>query len=395
MKIAIIGGSIAGCAVALLLKDKFDVTIFERSKDLKSRGAGITISKELLQTLISKDLLDKETMVYSSSTRSFYCQLPSKPDYGHCLWNQNISIVSLHWDTLFLNLRKRIPDKLYKNECRIIDVKLKDGESSQVILASGETQEFDLIIFADGSQSMGRKLISESSQLTYSGYVAWRGILDFDLIKDKSPFINNTPYYCFNNGHLLAYPVYHDDIKKLNWVLYEKLPIEDLDSLGQTTQIDFSETATTHLHQLANSKLPKAIAQIIINTKSPFMQKIVDVGVERLITKAGLLLGDSSVVLRPHVGSGASLAIQDALNLREQLDIYDNISQAIAQWEKHTLPNRLSTYALSKRMGDALVLNPSLWQGMDESKMDIWWEQIILGEKWYTTNEQVTPSYVV
>lgn len=88
-----------------------------------------------------------------------------------------------------------------------------------------------------------------------------------------------------------------------------------------------------------------------------------------------------------------SLAIQDALNLREQLDIYDDISQAIAQWEKCTLPNRLSTYELSKRMGDALVLNPSLWQGMNESKMDTWWEQIILREKWYTTNNQVAISY--
>jgi 2-polyprenyl-6-methoxyphenol hydroxylase-like FAD-dependent oxidoreductase len=387
LKIAIIGGSIAGCASALLLKDKFDVVVFERSKDLKSRGAGITISKELLQTLISKDLIDKETIVYSYSTRSFYYQLPSKPDYGHCFWNQNISTVSLHWDTLFLNLRKRLPDNLYKNECKIIDVKLNNGEFNQVILESGETHEFDLIIFADGSQSMGRNLISKSSQLAYSGYVAWRGTLDFDLIQDKSLFINNIPYYCFNNGHLLAYPVNHDGIKKLNWVFYEKLTIKDLDSIGQTTQLDFSETAKTHLHQLANSKLPRAIAQIIFNTKFPFLQKIVDVGVERLIGKRALLLGDASVVLRPHVGSGASLAIQDALKLREQLDICGDISQAIAQWEKCTLPNRLSTYELSKRMGDALVLDPNLWQDIDESKMDAWWEQIILDDKWYTTNE--------
>jgi 2,6-dihydroxypyridine 3-monooxygenase len=390
LKIAIIGGSIAGCALALLLKDKFDITVFERSKDLKSRGAGITISKELLQTLITKDLIDKETIGYSASTRSFYCQLPSKPDYGHCLWHQDISIVSLHWDTLFLNLRKRIPDKIYKNECRIVDVKLLNREPSQIVFESGETQEFDLVIFADGSQSIGRKLISEDSQLTYSGYVAWRGILDFDLIKDKSPFINNIPYYCFNNGHLLAYPVDYDGVKKLNWVFYEKLPIENLDSLGPTTQIDFSET--THLHQLANSKLPKEIAQIIINTKSPFMQKIVDVRVEKLVSKGALLLGDASVVLRPHVGSGASLAIQDALNLREQLDMYDDIYHAIAQWEKCTLPNRLSIYDLSKRMGDALVLNPALWQRMDEIEMDNWWEKIILGEEWYTSKNQATTS---
>jgi flavin-dependent dehydrogenase len=100
LKIAIIGGSIAGCAAALLLKDKFEVTVYERSNNLKSRGAGITLSKQLLDTLISKNLIDKETTAYSASARSFYCQLPSKPDYGHCIWHQEISIASLHWDTL-------------------------------------------------------------------------------------------------------------------------------------------------------------------------------------------------------------------------------------------------------------------------------------------------------
>ncbi len=393
MKIAIIGGSIAGCAAALLLKDKFDVTVFERSKNLKSRGAGITLSQELLQTLISKGLIDEETSGYSAETRSFYCQLPTKADYGHCIWRQDISIVGLHWDTLFLNLRKRLPDELYKNDCKIADVRLIDGKPGELVFESGDSQAFDLIIFADGAHSMGRKLISERSQLTYSGYVAWRGVIDFELIKDKSPFINNIPYYCFNNGHLLAYPVNHEGTKKLNWVFYEKLPEECLDVFGHTTQNNFSETATTHLHQLAKAKLPKTIACLMIKTESPFMQKIFDVGVERLVAQNALLLGDASVVLRPHVGSGASLAIQDALKLRELIDHHENISEAVMQWEECTLPKRLATYALSKRMGDALVLDPVLWLGMDQEKMDVWWEQIILGEQWYTTVKQTMPSY--
>ncbi|MBA2657161.1 MAG: monooxygenase [Tatlockia sp.] len=392
MKIAIIGGSIAGCALALLSKDKFDIRVFERSKDLKARGAGITMSKELFQTLLSKDMIDIETVSYSSSSRSFNCQLPNTPEYGNCLWHQNISIVSLHWDTLFSTLRKRIPDSLYKNECKIIDVKLKDGAPGEITFESGEIEEFDLIIFADGHQSLGRKLISERSQLTYSGYVAWRGVLDFQLIKDKTPFIDNMPYYCFNTGHLLAYPIHHDNIKKLNWVFYEKIPIENIEVLGQTSLIGFSETAKTHLQQLANSKLPSSIAQIVIDTKSPFMQKIEDVSVEKLTTKGALLLGDASVVLRPHVGNGASLAIQDALSLSEHLYNFNDFQEAVLHWENSILPNRLSTYALSKRMGDALVLKPVLWQGMNDTKMEAWWEQIILGEKWYTTNNQTTAS---
>lgn len=392
MKIAIIGGSIAGCALALLLKDAFDVTVFERSKELKSRGAGLTMPKELLQQLIAKGMIDQDIVTYPSSSRSFYCQHPSKPDYGHCIWHQDMSIVGVHWDTLFNNLRKRVPETLYKNGSFIIDVQINDNCTSQVTLESGETQDFDMVIFADGYHSLGRSIISVNSHLEYSGYVAWRGLIDFDLIKDKAPFINNIPYYCFNNGHLLAYPVHHDDTKKLNWVLYEQLEEEDLERLGNTTQLEFSELATKHLHQLALAKLPKAMAQLIIDTKAPFMQKIVDVSVERLVHKNSLLVGDASIVLRPHVGNGASLALQDALCLSEQLKTHEDFQQALAQWEKHTLPNRLSTYALSKRMANALVLNPVMWQGMDELKMKSWWEQIILGDKWYTTPPQNTAN---
>lgn len=54
MNIAVIGGSIAGCALALLLKDKFNITVYERTDNFQSRGAGITIPKELLTTLINK-----------------------------------------------------------------------------------------------------------------------------------------------------------------------------------------------------------------------------------------------------------------------------------------------------------------------------------------------------
>ncbi|MDR3442525.1 MAG: FAD-dependent monooxygenase [Legionella sp.] len=384
MKIAIIGGSIAGCALALLLKDKFDVTVFERSKNLISRGAGITMAKELLQNLISKGILDKDTPNHSATSRSFYCQLPSKPDYGHCLWRQDISVISLHWDTLFSNLRQRLPDTIYQAGCHITQVQLNDESPHKITLENGKQQEFDLIVFADGYQSIGRQLISQDSEPNYSGYIAWRGTIDFDLLKDKAPFINNIPYYCFERGHLLAYPIYHNKVKKLNWVFYERLSVEEITSLGPASQIEFSDTAKNHLHQLANNKLPKAAAQMICETPLPFMQKIVDVKVDKLIAKGALLLGDASVVLKPHVGSGASLAIQDALKLSDELHQGQELQQSLEQWENAILPARLATYALSQRMANALVLNPVLWQGMDEEKMTVWWDGILNKEKWYT-----------
>lgn len=391
MKIAIIGGSIAGCALALLLKNRFQVTVFEQKHDLQSRGAGITLAIELLQILINKNLIDEDTLSHRFTARRFYCQSNTDSVFGKFLWQQDLSMASIHWDTLFTNLRKRIPNQIYHQDCKVVEVQLENS-AQKITLESGEEYLFDFIVFADGAQSIGRQLISPKtpSELEYSGYVAWRGTLDFDASDNESLFNTQGIYYCFNKGHLLTYPVYHHQINKLNWVFYEKLAHEDLKALGSTSLLHFSTNAKQHLHQLAHNNLPQIAAQIILDTPTPFMQKIVDVCVNQFATQGALLLGDASTVLRPHVGNGASLAIQDALSLNEQLLQTNDFQQAVFAWEKDSLPKRLAMYALSKRMADALVLDPVAWHDMDPSKMSSWWEQIIRGEQWYTTTQQKT-----
>lgn len=387
MKIAIIGGSIAGCALALFLKDKHDVTVFEKSNNLRSRGAGITVSPQLLDTLFTKDILDSDIITYAAQKRTFYYKSPNE-HYGIPFWHQDISMVSMHWETLFINLRKRIPDEIYQSGAKILNATINDGKTPGITLENGENRHFDLIVFADGSHSLGRKIISENSQLSYSGYVAWRGVLNFDSIGEKAHFNNNISYYCFDSGHLLVYLIHHKGIKKLNWLFYEKLSEEQLQDLENNSQFNISTRAKQHLYQLAKIKLPLMIAQIILDTPSPFMQKIKDVRVHKLVTDRALLLGDASIILRPHVGNGASLAIEDALSLSEHLSNYDDPQKAIERWEEHTLPKRLNTYALSERMADALVMNPVSWQEMSPSKMDIWWQKILLGEKWFESSKQ-------
>ena len=372
MKIVVIGGSIAGCTIASLLQEKFEVTVFERATNLKSRGAGITMDPSLMHSLIDKGLLDKDLLTYPASTRTFHCKDPRKPKFGKSIWEQDIEVLGLHWD------------EIYKSGVKVESVSLNEDDASEVKLVDGQVLKFDLVIFADGIHSIGRQLLSQGSVLEYSGYVAWRGVIDFEQIEDKAPFINNIPYYCYDDGHLLAYAVNHGGEKKLNWVFYEKLSLEQLEALGSTRHAGFSDTATKHLHSLAKNKLPDSISQVVIDTPFPFMQQISDVSVSCTARHGAVLLGDASVVLRPHVGSGASLAISDALTLSHELLTNDNIDVAITKWQEKQLPGRIITYELSKRMGDDLVLNQFSWQKMTKAKMDDWWTAIIQGEKWYS-----------
>ena len=392
MKIAVIGGSIAGCTIASILQKRFNVTVFERAKNLKSRGTGITMAPSLMKTLVDKKLIDENIVTYPASTRKFYCKDPAKPQIGRCIWNQDIDVLGLHWDELYSNLRKRVSNEIYKSGVTVENVLLKNNNASEIRLDNGDVLKFDLVIFSDGINSIGRPLLSPNSMLEYSGYVAWRGVVDFNKIKDKTPFINNIPYFCFDNGHLLAYAVNHGGKKQLNWVFYEHISLEQLDALGQTGYNDFSHSATEHMHKLAIKKLPANIAQLVIDTPTPFMQKISDVSVKCSANYGAVLLGDASIVLRPHVGNGASLAISDAITLGDRLLSNNNADTAIAQWQEDQLPERIQMYNLSKRMGENLVLNTPSWQEKNKLSMDSWWKEIIQDDRWYTNTNSQSPG---
>ena len=77
----------------------------------------------------------------------------------------------------------------------------------------------------------------------YAGYVAWRGVLDEQILAQQTIFDAHIPYYVFPNGHLLLYRIPALDFQRtgqtlLNWVMYEnrhELPLNDflIDSHGK------------------------------------------------------------------------------------------------------------------------------------------------------------------
>ncbi|MGI9149281.1 MAG: NAD(P)-binding protein [Chloroflexota bacterium] len=62
VRVGIIGGSIAGCAVAIeLSRAGYDVAVFERSRGtLVGRGAGISLPMPTFRSLIARDLIDAD-----------------------------------------------------------------------------------------------------------------------------------------------------------------------------------------------------------------------------------------------------------------------------------------------------------------------------------------------
>ena len=103
MKVGIVGGSIAGCSAAYLLKNVgHDVTVFERSKKpLVGRGGGIGTTPNLINQ-IKKDGLLKDDFAYVQIDRmSFVGKTNQSEPYGRTAWEMPINFNVFQWNALW------------------------------------------------------------------------------------------------------------------------------------------------------------------------------------------------------------------------------------------------------------------------------------------------------
>src|SRR5215475_6552256 len=95
LNVAVIGGSLAGCAAAIALRRAgCEVTVYERSRGrLEDRGAGIGMPLALLHTLIERDFVDADMAHFHATKAPFVLRADAEEGervHGRRLWEQTI-----------------------------------------------------------------------------------------------------------------------------------------------------------------------------------------------------------------------------------------------------------------------------------------------------------------
>jgi len=403
LKIRISGGSIAGCTLAALLsRSNIDVAVYERSQELRERGAGIVMPLSLVNQLIELDLFDRDVPYLPIHSRRFWMTSPGGEHLS--IWKQDIELMSFNWSILYSQLRRRVPERCYFGGNEVTTLAPPDDSVSFTSNLVNET--CDMFIAADGVNSPSRRQIFPNNTINYAGYVCWRGTLSMNEVQLDERFRETLNYFVppdGKQGHLLLYIIpatdYHESRRLvINWVFYEAYDKDNLASLlidkdGKPHEISIPKHSLSgahiqHLQTVAKQYFHPEITNIILRTEAPFLQVIYDSLVPQFVNKRVCFLGDAAMTLRPHMGSGAGHAVAFSLSLANLLtrSNLSTLDRQLESWNVARLEYAKKQLSLSRSMGNSLVTNVPDWSTMDQESMDRWWEDVMQGRTWYVTD---------
>ncbi|MGD2078100.1 MAG: NAD(P)-binding protein [Chloroflexota bacterium] len=398
LKIGIVGGAIAGCSAAIeLTRAGHDVTIFERTRgELKGRGAGIGTPISMLKALIERDLLDADFPYFALAEMPFIGRTSADDRLGHTAWVLPVSLALLNWRDLYRNLRKRVPDEIYHQGTKVVGAGMYDAATAELQLDDGTVQGFDLVIFADGYQSFGRRIVCPDADIQYRGYVLWRGVLDERELDDTSPLETSIPRLTYKglSGHLVLYFVPGRDgsvargERLVNWAAYIPVTAEELPGFlvdrdgrqrpGSIPPGGMRLEEEDRLKKLMRDHLPTYYADIISASQDTFAQAIYTINPPAYYKARMCLMGDAGALAPPFTGSGVFKGVHNAIDLATALqDADDNVGLALRQWETDQMKTGHRLVVLGEQMEQAFIWNAIDFSQMDEKSTAAWWHEAV------------------
>lgn len=299
-----------------------------------------------VQKMTSWDLLYYLLRANFDGVRSDYCEVPEAAEgEGQGLYEYGRTV-------------KDVKDVGERVE---IEYETKDGDQ--------DTTTADLVIGADGPSSTLRRILLPEVERKYAGYVAWRGTVPESAATSaaQKAFIETFTFYHSAGIQILSYVIPGENgslepgKRLINWVWYCNYPQDSSEYKDLMTDADGKHHHITlpigkmrkdileKQRKYAREVLPPQFADIVCDTKEPFIQAITDVISPKNSFFDGklLLIGDALAGFRPHTAASTSQAAFDAQKLYELMG--GEISKA--QWEKETMEYARNMQAKGVSMG--------------------------------------------
>ncbi|MGF0337951.1 FAD-dependent oxidoreductase [Ectopseudomonas toyotomiensis] len=316
MRILIVGGGIAGLAMARALEQRgLSPDLIERRADLSQGGTGLYLPGNATRALRQLGLLDSIAAVavpinaqHILDSRGRSLSVTQTTD----VWSSCGPCLALPREVLHKNLRSSLQGTRLRFDTSITDIRPL-GTKNVMTFADGTTREYDVVIGADGINSYVRQTLFPNSSPAYAGNVCWR------FLTRNTVGLDGWTVMLGKHMSLLAIPINADQL-----YVYADMVVSEADVRRRIARFPLRELK----EQFAAPLFP-----LVAHT--PAQAQIHSGRIEQVVmtnwVKGNVaLIGDAAHASSPSMAQGAAMAMEDALILAETLTTTSSISDALA-----------------------------------------------------------------
>lgn len=362
LKVIIIGAGIGGLTTAIAMqKAGYDVEIYDRTRQLRPAGAGISLWSNGVKVLNYLGLGEQlaaiggqmDRMEYRSHTDELLSHIDLRPliaDVGQRPYPvsrsdlQNMLLYAVGQDKVQLGMK-----------C----IAVEENESgATAIFENGHRATGDVVVGADGIHSITRKyVLDHETTPRYADYVNWNGIVD---AKPGLADSDNWVIYVGEGKRASMMPIGGD-----RFYFFFGSPMEQGTTVAPEDRRDelgsIFEGWPTVVQNLIQAINPLETNRLEISDLDPL---------EALVRSRVVLLGDAGHATTPTLGQGGCQAIEDAESLtRCLLTTTISVPDALKRYEAERKERTASLVLKARKRTDTIY-------GKDPDLTEKWYDEL-------------------